>query len=450
MACWCLMSTPRRTPWAITWSVRWWRPLVVLSLAAAMGWWWQAAQRAALLPPAEQPVAAAVVPDVVVPEVPAPVRQASSPPVPAAPRTDANDCVASMSTLVRLRTAAVAASAAGHEGVLRPLLARIETEDERARDAGAALHAGAVERLRASADPATRAVGLQVAAMQPPTGRAGCRRDECLDEVRAAGQQAHARLAELAELALGSQDGQIYARAWITCRQAGKRADDVPACGQLSAERWAQLAPDTAAPWLALAEQARTVGDLAGQLNAMHGAALASDWRNPAGGLLRALLAQTAGLPSDPMARWYVDWHALSAGLQVAGLGAATMLQYCAAPLDANRQQVCNQLARRVLAAPEDLLQLRLAIHLGERVGWPAEQLVARRRELDALDAAAASQISQWAVPDDMAKWKPAAMCAGLAAMRQHVARLAELGELAALRALLPVAPAAAASVQVR
>lgn len=424
--------------------------MLALASVAGLAWWWQAAQQAKTPPPAPQPVTAVVAPDVLVPPVPAPLRQPPTRTAPAAPQTDAADCVASLSPMVRLRTAAAAASAAGHDGVLRPLLARIETEDERAKDAGAALHAAAVERLQASADPATRAVGLQVAAMQPPLVRASCRRDECLDEVRAAAQQAQVRLAELATLALGSQDGQIYARAWATCRQAGQPAADVPACGQLSAHRWAQLAPDTAAPWLALAAQAWTAGDVAGQLNAMHSAALASDWRNPAGGLLRALLAQTAGLPSDPMARWHIDWHALSAELQASGLHAPTPMQFCAAPLDSNRLQTCTQLASRMLAAPEDLLQLSLAIGMARRVGWPAEQLEARRRERDALMAAAASQIGQWAVPDDMAKWKPAAMCAGLAAMHQHVARLADLGELAALRALLPVAPAAAASVQVR
>ena len=217
------------------------------------------------------------------------------------------------------------------------------------------------------------------------------------------------------------------------------------------------MAPDTAAPWLTLAAQARAAGDAGGELNAIHRAALAPRWHRPAGGLLRALLAQSAPSPSDPMARWHADWHALSADLQVAVHPMATLLQYCTAPLDTNRQQVCNQLVGRMLAAPEDLLQLTLAIHLGQRLGWPAEQLAMHRHERDALRAAAASQARQWVAPDNGDAWKPAAMCAGLAAMRQHLARWADGGELAALRALLPVAPApasaaaaAAASAQAR
>ena len=103
-----------------------------------------------------------------------------------------------------------------------------------------------------------------------------------------------------------------------------------------------------------------------------------------------------------------------------------------------------TQLANRMLAAPEDLMQLSLAIAMARRVGLPAEQVAVRRLEFDALMAASASHARHLAVPGADAALNTAALCAGMAAMHQHLARRADGGELAALRALLPVAPLAA------
>lgn len=391
---------------------------------------------------------ATVVPGVVPSLVPPPVSQPRVQPaatalaVPITPAAASADCLASLSTLGRLRAAA--AGALADDSVLRPLLARIETEEDRARQAGAALHAAAVQRLRASTDLPTRAIGLQLAAMLQPNSPADCQGDDCTAALQAARQHARAPLAELAALALGSNDAQVHARAWSACQQASQPPADVPACSQLSVQRWAQLAPDTAAPWLVLAAQARAAGDAAGELNAMHRAALAADWRNPAGGLLRPLLAQTAPVLAAPLVRWHTEWQALDAELRVASLAAPAPLRFCAVPLDSNRLQTCTQLAKRMLAAPEDLLQLTMAIGMARQVGWPAEQVEARQRELDALMAAATNQARHLAVPGADAALNTAALCAGMAAMHQHLARRADGGELAALRALLPVAPLAA------
>lgn len=448
MACWRVMPSPHSIPPTRSRPAIW-RLVLALASLAGLGWWWQAVQPVEMPSPTQRPVAAVVAPDVLVPPVTAPGRQPPTRPAPDVPQTDGADCAASLAPQVRLRAAAAAASAAGRDGALQPLLARIESEERRALEAGAALHAAAVERLRASAEPTTRAVGLQLAAMPQSTGRADCRGDDCDAALLAAWQQAKPPLAELAMLALRSQDGEIYARAWAACQRADRLAADVPACSQLSAQRWAQLAPDAAAPWLDLAAQARAAGDVGGELHALQRAALAARWHRPAGGLLRELLAQAGPSTSDPIARWHGDWHALSAELQVPDDTMRTLLNACAAPLDANRQQVCSQLFGRALAASEDLLQLTMAIHLGQRVGWPAEQLVVLQQERDALRVAAASHAMQWIPPEGVATWSPTALCAGLAAMRQHLARRAEVGELAALRALLP-APVAAASAQAR
>ena len=417
--------------------------MVALALAAGLAWWWRAAPQ-----PEGRHVPATVVPGVVPSPVPLQAPQARAQPVvtalavPITPEAASADCVASLSSLGRLRAAA--AGALADDSVLRPLLARIETEEDRAQQAGAALHAAAVQRLRASTDLPTRAIGLQLAAMLQPNSPADCQGDDCTAALQAARQQARAPLAELATLALGSNDAQVYARAWSACQQASQPPADVPACSQLSVQRWAQLAPDTAAPWLVLAAQARAAGDAAGELNAMHRAALASDWRHPAGDLLRPLLAQTAPVPAAPLVRWHAEFHALSAELRVASMVAPMPLQFCAAPLDSNRLQTCTQLANRMLAAPEDLMQLSLAIAMARRVGLPAEQVAVRRREFDALMAASASQARHLAVPGADAALNTATLCAGMAAMHQHLVRWADGGELAALRALLPAAAGAA------
>jgi len=462
MACSRAMPPLRRTtpagPRPAAWRLLAGALAVVALVAGLAWWWWQAAPQ-----PEERRVAATVVADVVVRPVPPPVSRALARPAVTAlavstPLGEASaDCLASRSTLGRLRAAA--AGALADDSVLQPLLARIETEEYRAQQAGAALHAAAVQRLRASTDLPTRAIGLQLAAMLQPNSPADCQGDDCTAALQAARQQARAPLAELATLALGSNDALVYARAWSACQQASQPPADVPACSQLSAQRWAQLAPDTAAPWLVMAALALAAGDVAGELNAMHRAALAPDWRNSAGGLLRPLLVQTAPVPAAPLVRWHAEFHALSAELGVASMVAPIALQFCAAPLDSNRLQTCTQLANRMLAAPEDLMQLSLAIAMARRVGLPAEQVAVRQREFDALMAASASQARHLAVPGADAALNTATLCAGMAAMHQHLVRWADGGELAALRALLPAAagaapartaPAAAASAQAR
>lgn len=455
------MHAQRPTPPAGTRPVAKWLLVGALAVVAGLAWWWAAT------PTAAPPVAAAAVPGAAArasgpPVVPAASGPRALPAVTAAaahvaPEVATLECLASLSTLGRLRAAV--AGALADDSALRPLLATIETEEDRARQAGAAVHAAAVQRLRASTNPATRAAGLQVAAAPRLSSQAGCQGDDCTAALQVALQQTAAPLAMLATLAHGSTDARVYARAWAACHGAGQQPGDVPACSQLSAQRWAQLAPDTAAPWLVLAAQARSAGDVSGELNAMHRAAAAPNWRNPAGGLLRLLLAETASEPAGPLVRWHAEWDALSAELQVAGLGAPSPLRFCAPPLDANRVQICTRLATRMLEAPEDLLQLAMAITMGERVGWPAEQLAARRRERDALTTAAAGQSLALAVPGSDAALNTAALCNDLAAMRQRLARWADGGELAALRALLPaaaaaapatLAPASAASAQAR
>jgi hypothetical protein len=52
----------------------------------------------------------------------------------------------------------------------------------------------------------------------------------------------------LVKLASGSREPQVYAFAFLSC---GYRTDG--ACALLSAERWAEIEPDNAVPWLLIA-----------------------------------------------------------------------------------------------------------------------------------------------------------------------------------------------------
>jgi len=319
-------------------------------------------------------------------------------------------------------------------------MAQYESESAEFDRAGLAAHAAAVQRLRTSADPVQRAAGLFILSSARLTGMEGCQGDDCSQVLKRLEQAAVAPLAELAMLARDNASAQVYSWAWNACSMARYKGWAPPACEALNPQRWAQLAPDSAWPWLAQASQARLAGDVAGEVSAMHRAAGAANWRNESGGLLRLLLAVQAPGQSAQVQR-QTDMHALMAELGSAGMGLGGLATFCGKAMDANRQQTCTTIAERLLTQADSLLHLGIGIGVAERSGWPAAKVTALRLERQQLTRQAADlgPLLSAIGPD------PATACAGLARMHQEIVRRAELGELAALRAQLAASPAASA-----
>lgn len=269
------------------------------------------------------------------------------------------------------------------------------------------------DHLRAvfAASPAerTRALGLMLEA-RLQSGRATAARDA------------------LAQVAAASSDALVYALAIEACRSLDAKQAAAGACQLINAEQWARLDAQNAVPWLSLAWMARQRGDAAGVAEAVYRASLArvSD--------AHAFVVPTTvsqALPADlpPLGRTIalVDAWRVQAAFHLPSHHAA--IAYCAegAVADSNLRQVCDQLAKLLLeqgrAAPDPLAGRTI----GERVGWPLEQVQALRDEQNMLLHTAAER----------ARGSTVLSCENVTRMTEWAAQAAEMGEFGALRDLL-------------
>ena len=246
--------------------------------------------------------------------------------------------------------------------------------------------------LSSQSVPQTRAVGLyarlvvalRLAARADPQPNSDCSDVECTQRRWKIAKEAAAPHAqELARLAASTQDPVAYAFALFGCRL---NRDD-RACAQLSLERWAQLEPDNAVPWLHLA------GD----------AALRNDEAALRAALLKASRAKTSdshGSRALQMAE-HTAAHALAAAprlvylSQLLGVYAAlptpphmAVSEACSVErlADPARKTLCGDLATMMTERSVSLVELSLGTTIGERAGWPLERVRQLRDEKEAIN----------------------------------------------------------------
>lgn len=283
-----------------------------------------------------------------------------------------------------------------------------------------------VKNLLASTNSKTRAAGLFLDATSVFPEVLSCSGDECLNAEKKHNQEKSASIAQLATLARDSSSAEIYAWADAACNLAATKSTAPAACTSLSAERWAQLAPDSAWPWLLSASEAKQRGDLSGQETAMFRASLARDWTSSSGTLL-SLMASNLPVEVQGLPRLQVLGVEGSNATGLLSLPAMGASAYCSSDQDANKRQLCAQLADHMLSSADNLLQLSLGIRIGERSGLPEAQLAAAREDRDKLTTA--TQTINSIEFADMSK-----NCNGLTNQLRHLQRRVEIGELAALR----------------
>lgn len=222
-------------------------------------------------------------------------------------------------------------------------------------------------------------------------------------------------------LAAPSADAVAYQMALSACMPhiAGAEA---PRCGQLSAQRWAQLDPADARPWLHLLDAARRRGDEAAVDVAL--AEVAARTKLSRGfGVLESQLASIIDTETDDAARG----HAL---IKVIGIDAAmvsydlpSLMKACDTthPAHARRLPLCRAAASQLLAASSNLMEAMLAQKLADRMGVPAS---AQAHDAATLKAAgdALGEASVAVVGFD---------CASMVKMTRFSRERAEKGELA-------------------
>lgn len=285
--------------------------------------------------------------------------------------------------------------------------------------------------MAASPDPRLRAARWMLQASGAPRQDTPGLAPSTLQQERLAAVQA------LAELAAAGSDTTLWAWAASACAQADAEAP--PACAEVGPAQRVQRLPQDASAWLALAA---TLGaEAAAQADAMRSAAAAPRLGEPDGFALAAAVID-AWPPQLP--------EHLQEQLVTAAIGVAiatidstgfTAIRWCVAPqagtVPEDRQAPCEALARKMQDQGRDLLSLALARNLGERLGWPAEEVQAMRQRGDAAMRAIVQATSAH-VP---------LTCASVQATRRWVRDVHRLGERAAAQALLQAPDAAAPGV---
>ena len=228
---------------------------------------------------------------------------------------------------------------------------------------------------------------------------------------------------EVVQLAAGSGDPAVYALALSMCSTAA--ADDADsACRELSLQRWAQIDPDNAVPWLLLAGKAHSRHDSATEAEAFAHAATAHKINSYSDSVYTFAEPE---LPQDvtPLERSYLATEVIGVEAAIGLPQYSVASQHCStiAMQDSTVQQQCRSLAELLVTKGTNLLDLGLGKTIGARAGWPSERV----KDLVLEQRALMQSIMQQVPSDEDNIWTCDAVSHANAYMTQRV-RLGEIG----------------------
>lgn len=208
------------------------------------------------------------------------------------------------------------------------------------------------------------------------------------------------------------------------------------ACAALNLERLELLDQGDAWPWLARLHDAVTRADEAGISQALYQVAqrprLSANMR-----ALSATVAEVAGAEPTLSEAWAL---VLAVGTDMAATSDGMLLDVgrpCRgdALKDANRRQLCEQVAQRMPGMVSEAIDALTLHGLEQRLGLQHSPQALSREDVDR---------GLKAMVDDGARWMEEPTCASFSRMGQQVAKLAREGELSSIRAHLKATPASA------
>ena len=296
---------------------------------------------------------------------------------------------------------------------------------------------------RAATDLITRgtdrdlAFGLKLrvdAAMRMADANARRQTPECRENTDCAARltenqsQASAAWAEpLARLALTTRDASAYAYAFHVCANpiSSKYA---ASCSLISADRWAQLDPGNAAPWLYVASKAHERKDA----SALEYAAfqISKAQVSNVGWGADYVVMQSQAIQAQPR------YTQLAIAIDLIGTTAAFPLQYLSALVafcsteqmrDESRKQLCSGIGNVLVEHDTSLIGFAVGTGIGERAGWPADRVARLREEREAMQAAELTVFLR----DDFLS------CSSFEKLNARLSAVARIGEVGAARALI-------------
>ncbi len=232
----------------------------------------------------------------------------------------------------------------------------------------------------------------------------------------------------IAQLAAGTVEPAVYAVAMSMCgKYSGTAAGG--ACQQISLQRWTQIDPGNAVPWLLLADDAQRRHNVADEANAFAHAANSTKV-DAYGDSLYAFAAPE--LPPDvtPLERDYfaTEVMGVEAAMATPHYGIAGRLCSVEAMRDSKVRQQCSSLAELLVNHGSDLLDLAVGKAIGIRAGWTS----ARVNEL-AQHQYALMEIIRELAPAADADWT----CEAVSRVNAYMDQRVRVGEAAAANDLL-------------
>jgi hypothetical protein len=316
---------------------------------------------------------------------------------------------------------------AGAEPDTTLLLSRLDTPATReARERTvAALRASKAELAQAAAlildadvTATATAFASQASVPQRCEGE-GCAPDEPGKAV------ATTRFDALARLAVTTSDPRLYGVAFQACGPARGRIGG--ACQMLSADQWARLDSENAAPWLVMAASAQQTQNPAALAEAMHHVAKAK--RSDVGwGVLPEVVlshAPDGDVASLATTQLLIELIGVQAAWANPGYQAASAYCRDEALRDANRRQTCAEVADVLTHRSATLLDQMTGAAIGARVGWAPERIEALKTEREAIQQVMANRLGTG---------RDALSCERVRAHLSYVRDVARLGEVGAGR----------------
>jgi len=197
--------------------------------------------------------------------------------------------------------------------------------------------------------------------------------------------------------ALAARDAPAYALAYYACLKRERNAEAEGSCKLVSAAQWAQLDTNNLMAWVHAAWEAHGSGDAAGRAEALRRAALASESRLYLDAVLEPLgHAQVRNLDSATRSIAQENALGVRAAMPVPGLLVLNDDCLSKQPLDDARREQCSALGRTLAERSGTMLEMAFGVRIGERAGWPEEELRALRERRDAYQGALAGNPAPW------------------------------------------------------
>ena len=170
-------------------------------------------------------------------------------------------------------------------------------------------------------------------------------------------------------LASPSADPVAYQLALTACAP-GRTSAEWPGCRGLSVQRWAELDPSDARPWIGMLDAARQRGDEAA-IDAVLAGVVARSKLSRGEWLLESELAAVIETETDIAARGQALVKVIGIDAATVNLGFLNLMRACDSklPAHARRLPLCRAAARQLLAASSNLMEALTAQRLADQMG---------------------------------------------------------------------------------